>query len=260
MTWLQDWTRGHDPEVRLLCLAPAGGGAHLYRRWPALLPATIGVLAVELPGHGRRMAEPLVDTITGLLGPLRRALLPLLDRPLVVFGHSMGSTIGAELCRAIRAIEPDWRPAIFVAAAAEAPDVVAARNFTFRSSDTELLAYLHEMGGTPPELLKHPEYLQLLLPILRADLAVLESTGRGGTSDRPALDCPVRLYLGDDDDSVQPDRLYRWTREARGEPTIHHFTGGHFFVSDLTTDVLRTLRRDISSLPRELVPTRQEGV
>jgi len=243
MRWIRDWAGTADVEVRLLCLPPAGGSAHLYRRWARLLPSSIGVLAVELPGRGSRLAEPPATSLDEIVEPLHRELLPLLDRPMVVFGHSMGATLGVELCRAVRRTDPHWRPALFVTAAAEPPESVLTKDFSFRHDDAGLVGYLQTMGGTPPELLGNPEYLKMLLPPLRADLSVL--AGRR-PDEHPPLECPVRVYLGDADPSVRRDRIPGWERESGGRAPVTAFEGGHFFVLDAVEPVLAALRRDIA--------------
>jgi surfactin synthase thioesterase subunit len=252
MTWLRDWAGAGDVEVRLLCLPPAGGSAHLYRRWTRLLPSSIGVLAVELPGRGSRLAEPPVTSLEQMVEPLCRELGPLLDRPLVVFGHSMGATLGVALCRAVQVAEPGWSPALFVAAAAEPPDSVLTKDFSFRDDDAALVGYLQKMGGTPPELLGNPEYLEMLLPPLRADLSVLAGLR---PSVAPPLGCPVRVYLGDADPSVRADRIPGWERESSGPAPVTRFEGGHFFVLDPVERVLAALRRDIATAVRPITRT-----
>lgn len=42
-------------------------------------------------------------------------------------------------------------------------------------SDEEFLQWMISLGGTPPEILANPEALKLFLPVLRADLKVVEN-------------------------------------------------------------------------------------
>ena len=74
--------------VRLLCFPFAGGGAMIYRGWDKLLPADVDVCAVELPGRGARQGEAPIDDMNRLLDDLAPDIEPLLDRPVVLFGHT----------------------------------------------------------------------------------------------------------------------------------------------------------------------------
>lgn len=42
-------------------------------------------------------------------------------------------------------------------------------------SDEEFLKWMSSIGGTPPELLANPEVMKLFLPVLKADLHVVEN-------------------------------------------------------------------------------------
>ncbi|WP_326786381.1 thioesterase II family protein [Streptomyces sp. NBC_00151] len=244
MTWLRDWSHGEDAVLRVLCLPPAGASAHIYRRWAQLLPREIGVVAAELPGHGSRLAEPPVTTMEAILGPLCEEAATLTDLPLVVFGHSMGATLGAELCRTMRR-ELGGAPQMLIAAACEAPRAVPRKDYAPWLTEQGTLDFLFRMGGTPDELLANDEYLRMLLPVLRADLTVL--AGPRPEDDRP-LGCPVRVYLGERDSGVKPERAAEWRAESNGDYAVRTFTAGHFFVQEQVDDVLTQLCADLSPL------------
>lgn len=44
-------------------------------------------------------------------------------------------------------------------------------------SDEDFLKWMSLIGGTPPELLANPEVMKLFLPVLKADLLVVENYG-----------------------------------------------------------------------------------
>src|ERR1700759_3287184 len=89
-----------QPRLRLLCFPYAGGTALLYRRWPDLLPPSIDVCPVELPGHGFRFSEDLARDMAGLCDVLAPAIERLCDGvPLALFGHSMGARVAFEIAQ-----------------------------------------------------------------------------------------------------------------------------------------------------------------
>src|ERR1700755_2123431 len=92
-----------EAPLRLFCFHHAGGSAALFRRWPASLPE-FDVCAVQLPGRGSRMIEPALESIPALVDGIAPAILPLLDRPYMLFGHSMGSAVALELAQRLRSL------------------------------------------------------------------------------------------------------------------------------------------------------------
>ncbi|SEG84363.1 Surfactin synthase thioesterase subunit [Actinacidiphila yanglinensis] len=245
--WLRDWSMDDQVELRVLCLPPAGGSSRLYRRWPHLLPPHVGVVSVELPGRGTRADEPAATTLEQIVPPLSRAAAGLLDRPLVVFGHSMGGAVGAELVRELRR-SAGLVPDLLVAAGCEPPRSPRRKDDVDRLTDAGLRDFLAQAGGTPQELLANEEYLRMLMPVLRADLTVL--AGRPVAPQAPPLDCPVRVYLGADDRSVSQERAARWQDESDGDFQIRIFPGGHFFVQESTDLVLARLGQDVAQVLR----------
>ncbi|MGH3167928.1 MAG: thioesterase II family protein, partial [Trebonia sp.] len=217
--------------------------AHLYRRWPRLLPAGMAVVAVELPGHGSRMGErPCTDLASLVEGPLAAEVAGLLDRPLVSFGHSMGAVVGFELCREIRRRHAAWRPAGFIAAACEAPARLHTRDYAGRMTDEGMTRFLIDTGGTPAAILENEQFLALLRPVIRAELGLLRARRH---RPEPPLDCPTRVYLGAEDQTIDPVKAAPWQDESSADYATQFFPGGHFFTQGCESIVVARLRHDI---------------
>jgi medium-chain acyl-[acyl-carrier-protein] hydrolase len=58
--------------------------------------------------------------------------------------------------------------------------------------------------GTPQDVLDHPELMQLMIPLLRADFAVCETYQYQA---EPPLECPVTVFGGFDDVEVRYEHL-----------------------------------------------------
>jgi surfactin synthase thioesterase subunit len=87
---------------RLLCLHHAGGNGAFYLGWAADLTETCEVWTVNLPGRRGRVLEPLITDLDTLVAELADAAEALLDRPLAIFGHSMGALLAYEVARELR--------------------------------------------------------------------------------------------------------------------------------------------------------------
>ena len=94
--WLRVLAPRPAAKMRLVCLAHAGGGPAAFRDWPAAFPEWIELVGFLPPGREGRFAEPALNTITQLADGLVAALATLDDKPVALFGHSLGGLIAFE--------------------------------------------------------------------------------------------------------------------------------------------------------------------
>lgn len=241
MNVLRLWSKADEARMWLLCLPPAGSVTRMFQSWPEGLPEGLGVAALELPGRGGRTGGPRAETVDEVVAELARAAAPLFDRPVVLFGHSMGAILAFDLARALRAGH-GRRPRALIAAASEAPDQPLGSQGAATAPDEQLLGWLRKWGGTSEELLTSPEFVTEVLPMLRGDLALIEARVH---RDEPPLDCPVRVYLGALDATVDgPAAEAGWARQTTAARPARVFPGGHFFVQESTGRVLAALAED----------------
>src|SRR5689334_12770473 len=110
-----------DPDVRLLCLPFAGGGASTYAPWLRARPAGMEVLPVQLPGREHRIRETPYCRMESLIEALMSTLIEPLSGQIALFGHSMGAIIATELAR--RMSERGRAPLRLFVSGAAAPHV-----------------------------------------------------------------------------------------------------------------------------------------
>lgn len=229
--------RAPDARVGLACFPFAGGDALAFRTWPAALGPSVEVYAVELPGRGLRLAERPHTRLAPLLDELACALGPLRERPLALFGHSMGALIAFELARRMEADGGPPPAHLFVAGSP--PPEAPARTRLHDAPRGELVALLRALGGTPPEVYEHAELLDLFLPILRADLELLETrVHRPG----PPLACGITALAGAHDAVARPAAAAEWAAYTRGPFDVRVLPGGHFFLRTAERELLDHLR------------------
>ncbi|HWK89893.1 MAG TPA: thioesterase domain-containing protein, partial [Longimicrobium sp.] len=236
--------------LRLFCLAHAGGGASAFRGWADALPPEVEVCLVQLPGRENRIREAPFDRLEPLVEALAEAVQPFLTLPFALFGHSNGALIGFELARTLRA-RGQPGPVHLFASGRRAPDAGQLRAPTAHLPDIAFLDTLRELGGIPDALVEHPELLQLLLPTLRADVALNEAYV---FTDEAPLACPITGYAGDLDPRAAPAEMEGWARHTSAGFALRRFAGGHFFPQTHRAEVLRALSADLGSLVRGLPP------
>jgi medium-chain acyl-[acyl-carrier-protein] hydrolase len=230
---------GHKPNpravLRLFCFPYAGGGALVFRDWSEILPKEIDVSAVQLPGRGNRLRESAFKEMPSVVEAVGREIMSLLDRPYAFFGHSMGAIISFELARLLRRSGHAGPTHLFVSGH-KAPQVPKTEPFTYNLPDAEFIAELQRLNGTPREVLDHPELMQMMAPLLRADFESIQSYSY---KDEPPLECPITALGGLQDPDISRETLEPWREQTTAAFNLRMFPGDHFF---LNTDQPRLLR------------------
>jgi medium-chain acyl-[acyl-carrier-protein] hydrolase len=104
-----------------------------------------------------------------------------------------------------------------------------------RYTDDELLRELQlRYGGIPPQVLKEKGLLQFFLPVLRADLQLLQSHTYIA---EPRLKCPITAFTGIGDPNVEIDNLEKWADQTVSIFRSERFPGGHFYIKDVGEQV-----------------------
>ncbi|WP_067825864.1 thioesterase II family protein [Actinomadura kijaniata] len=226
------WFRRFVPDaegapVRLVCLPHAGGSASYFHPFARALGASVDVLAVQYPGRQDRRLEPCVDDLGRLADAVFAALGPYLDRPVALFGHSMGATLGFEVARRIEGTA-DGAVARLFASGRRAPSRPAGE-LVHLFDDDRLLAELARLDGTDARVLGDEEIMRSALPAIRADYKAAETYRLTGDA---RLGCPVTALAGAEDTRVALDDVRAWERHTTGGFEMHVYPGGHFFLAD----------------------------
>lgn len=204
-------------EEVLLCFPYAGAGEQAFHSWPTHL-AGLGVVVFEPPGRGRRFTEKTVSDMETLIDPLLDAVAPL--RIKALFGHSMGALIAHAVATRL-----DSAPLLFTAACTP-PD---ARFPTMTDLDDDgFLGALAQFGGLPEALTKHPELRSLFIPVLRADLRLVENYRAQGDFGR--LRGRIVGVGGAHDPMGRADELAGWSRFTEAQFSQYTIDSGHFFL------------------------------
>ena len=225
--WLTCNRHNRRADVRLLCFPYAGGAAQIFRAWPQLLPASVEVCPVQLPGRGNRIREPAFTNLLSLVETFAEVVRLHLDRPFAIFGHSMGATLGFELARYLGR-EHSLEPVHLFVSGSPAPQMPNLNPPTYDLPEPEFIQKLRQLNGTPREVLEHPGLMELMLPILRADFELIQTYVY---TDGVPLACQITAFGGLSDQEVNREQLEAWRRQTTAGFSMHMFPGDHFFLN-----------------------------
>ncbi|WP_370947441.1 thioesterase II family protein [Amycolatopsis sp. cg5] len=232
--WIRNFHGAPDPHTRLVCFPHAGGAATYYYGLSASLTPSVEVLGVQYPGRQDRRAEPCLDDVGDLADAITPELLERTDRPIALFGHSLGATIAFEV--AIRLEKAGVTPVVLFASGRRAPSTFRDEN-VWQADDDAIIASLKAMSGATAAMLDD-EILRMILPAVRADYKAAETYRY---QPGPRLHCPIVALTGDDDPQVTLDEAGAWGEHTESEFELKVFYGGHFYLDFHTEAVLDTI-------------------
>ncbi|MEV8379011.1 alpha/beta fold hydrolase [Kribbella sp. NPDC056861] len=240
------WIRRPEPlesaRVRLVCLPHAGGAAEFFHGWTGLLAPGIEVAAAQYPGHGDRRAEPCLEQLADLVTAIATAVRPLADRPIALFGHSLGALVAYEVARLL---EPSVQLAHLFVSGRHAPGEHVADDL-HEQDDDALIRDVLRLGGTKPELFSSPELRSFFLPAIRSGYRV------GGTytwSPGPEPSCPITALRGADDPEVSYQQLERWAAHSTGDFAVREFAGEHFYLTEAKSELITLISASLQLAP-----------
>lgn len=231
-----------DPDFRLIVFHHAAGSSSTYFGLGRHMPPGCELLLLDLPGRGKRHRDApcntMQDIVTSTLGDIE----PFLDRPLALFGHSLGAVIAFEVAHALQArgLAPFW----LGVSGRQGPGLITPQRKIQELSDQGLLDELAGLGGMPARFLDAPDFLDIILRNARADFSAIDYYR--AAPGRPQLDLPVIGYAGDEDPWAPPSVMQCWADETSHSFTLRRYHGGHFYfmgpaLAALAGDIARDM-------------------
>lgn len=213
----------------IYALPYAAGSASLYHEVIQHLHQGIRLVPLELPGHGRRMRENLLESIPEMAKDAFRQIAKNGFRePYCLLGYSMGGAVCYELYQLLRAQRCPLPRHMFICSS----DIPAHKqNFSGirKMSDEELIVQLQELGGTPQEVLENKELMELILPLVRADFAAVEEYYPTITL---KMNCGGTVIYGTLELAATENRFADWQNFFSQTVCFIGVEGGHFFIHD----------------------------
>ncbi|CCN83767.1 putative Thioesterase type II [Vibrio nigripulchritudo SFn27] len=238
-----------DAALRIFCLPYAGGNVSSFLPYASIEGLDVELCAVQLPGKGSRLREAPYENMSALVNDLATALIPLMDKPFIIWGHSLGSRIGYELIKLLKS-KGMRLPVHFILAASRAPHEFNSERPMHGLSDEEFKGRLKEMGGTPDEVIEHDGLMSMLLPGLKADFKLAETHK---VSEIIPLNIPATLFGGTKDTTIPSHTLPRWENHLTAGFELVMIEGDHFFIDKQFDSVSKKLVDIVQPITEQLL-------
>ena len=231
------WTICAEPRPlaahRLYCFPQAGGSPAEFTHLSRSASPDLEVQVVVLPGRANRIRESPYDDLGTLIDALARELCP--KTPYAIFGHSLGALIAYEYTRAVIARGLPQPSHLFVSGHVGPADYSPLPP-TSHLDDAAFLRWFTKTFSVASGVVEDPELLALVVPYLRADIALQRSY-------RPVLgqpiDVPIVAFAPVDDGITT--KMRSWERETTGAFTWVEVAGDHGYLLSRGPEVLREI-------------------
>jgi medium-chain acyl-[acyl-carrier-protein] hydrolase len=241
-SWVTYPKSNPQASLRLFCFPYTGGGAFSFRTWTGSLPKTIEVCPIELPGRGTQIGLVLFTRLEPLVQAIAQSLLPHLDKPFAFFGHSMGALVSFEVARLLRK-QNEREPVQLFVSGCRALQIPSPEPLLHTLPEPAFLDRLRRLNATPKAVLENVELMQLLLPVLRADVAVIETYVYAS---EPPLNCLIAVFGGLQNVEVDFDCLQAW-RQQTNASSLQMLSGDHFFLHSAQALLLQSLTQHLQA-------------
>ena len=223
--------------MKLFSFSYAGGSSTTFYKWRKWIDESIELIAVELPGRGMRLAEPLLDNMNDVVHDVFSAIKDQLTGDYAFFGHSMGGLIAYELCLKMKQEQYEDPIHLFISGR-NGPQFPIPQK-----SDLSDKAFINEIvkyNGISKEVFNNKDYADLFIPILRSDFRVIESYTFQTTT---MLNCDISVFYGKEDVITGLNELMLWKEVTSGTCSLYPFPGSHFFIDEHTAQVVEQINR-----------------
>lgn len=230
-------------KILLIHFPHAGAYLSSNPKWQALLPEWLTLKIILLPGRGTRVNEPFLTKIEEAITDLYTQTKELIQQPFILYGHSLGGALVFELTRYLRRQQLPLPLHLFISGHS-APHLPALEPPIYHLPDLEFITELQRQHDSiPPEIVENAELLKLFLPVLKADVTMVETYQ---CAPEPPLPIPITTISGQEDKMAVAERLREWKSYTTN--TFRHYTvpGNHLGMLADISKIFTIIQNDLN--------------
>lgn len=238
-------------KTQLFLLHFAGGNCYSFNFLKKYLAARFDFHPLELPGRGLRSEEAVLYNRQAAIEDYFQQIKSLRNQqPYLVYGHSMGATLGLSVTKKMEAIRD--LPEALIVSGNPGPGAGKEKERRYLLADDDFKESLRKLGGVPEEVLQNKDLYDFFSPVMRADFEILEKEEQHIEKDI-LLQTPICAIMGGEEESM--DQIENWQRFTTAKIATKIFPGNHFFIYDNAEALAKTIYDCFQKDLRGVFPT-----
>jgi len=214
----------------------------IYSKWKKYLDNLAELELIELAGRGKRINEPFYKSIDEAIDDIYPQISDIISgHDYALFGHSMGSVLVYEL--AYKLINNNKPLPVNLFFSGRCPPYVSKHTLLHKLPDKEFLKSIYELGGIDENFVNNREFIELFLPIIRADYKIVELYNLKKKT-KP-LDCNITVFNGKKDIITNFEDMKKWCECTSKKCKLYEFDAGHFFINTHMEDIIQIIRKTL---------------
>lgn len=213
--------------IHLFCLPSAGSSASIYSAWNKAIAGNIKVIALEYPGHGRKIQQQLSNDPDGLAEQFAQEILTYGDVPCVLFGHSVGASLIWEIEEKLKVSRVDHNLILKIVSARPSPHFQSLIHHYSDMTDGQIVQELKLYNNFPNEILNNPNALDFFLRIIKNDFILSDNMLKKPIQKSSV---PLMSIYGKDDPYIQNHEIMQsWQDFSEQWLGAYAVRGDHFY-------------------------------
>ncbi|WP_247666463.1 thioesterase II family protein [Aquimarina sp. MMG015] len=235
-------------KVQLFLLHFAGGSSYSFDFLKKYNSELFEFLPLELPGRGKRFDQDFLENKQSCVKDYVRQIKSLRnnDVPYIIYGHSMGATLGLSV--AFEMEKTGDSPMQLIVSGNPGPGVSNDVNdeepkIRHKLNDEDFKQEIISLGGIPKEVINNDEFFKFFIPILRADFKVVETDRE--YEKNTMIKIPIYALMGSEE--RKKENIENWNNFTSGHFQFQILSGDHFFIYDHPQKITEIIKKCLIS-------------
>ena len=200
----------------LVCVPHAGAGVAAFTSWETDITDIAALWAVRFPGRESRIFEDPLVTVESMADSLIEPVLALKANNLVLYGNCSGALVAYELAHRVAASGREPRALSLVVNSQLPPTAFRDPEGVVSNLPLpEIIKHLRNMPHMDSEVLESTEFMELILPAIRSDIAATEQYVHQDR--RPKLKFPIIAISDQGNGDLSVNGLHGWRELTSAE-------------------------------------------
>jgi surfactin synthase thioesterase subunit len=225
--------KSYPEKINLFMFPYAGGNKYAFNGYTAHMPQGIRMVAVEPPGRGARVREPLLTSLDEMAHDIFEKNKAAFSGDYAFFGHSMGSWLAYLVTQLIRKEGLPLPMHLFFSGSGN-PAYYRPKVINHQLGREAFFKHLTDLGGLSEAIAGNDAMLNFFEPILRADFKAVETYKH---TPYPPLPIPITSMIGSHEKNVTYEMATAWGHETNEGCEVLVFEGNHFFINKHNAEI-----------------------